>query len=101
MHKIVVLYNRPKDPAHFREYYVTKHLPLAATFPGLKASRHSFEIASLGSEAPYFAIWEGEFADAAAAQAALMSEIGQRVAADTANYADGGLTILHFTAVEE
>ena len=27
MHKLVVLYNEPKDPTHFRKYYVETHLP--------------------------------------------------------------------------
>lgn len=101
MHKVVVLYNTPADPAHFKSYYETTHLPLAAQFPGLLASRHSFDLHGAGGESPYFAIWEGEFADAAAAGAAMQSEMGQKIAADTANYADGGLTILHFTAIED
>ena len=28
MHKLVVLYSKPADPDHFRDYYVTNHLPL-------------------------------------------------------------------------
>jgi uncharacterized protein (TIGR02118 family) len=97
MHKIVALYNTPKDPAHFRSYYVGTHLPLAAHLPGLLASRHSFAIQGLGGPAPYFCIWEGEFADEAAAMRAMTSEAGQKVAADTANYADGGMLLFHFT----
>ncbi len=101
MHKVVVLYNAPSDPDYFKSYYESNHLPLAATFPGLQASRHSFALEGAGAPSPYFAIWEGEWADAAAAGAAMQSEIGQKVAADTANYADGGLTIFHFTAIED
>jgi uncharacterized protein (TIGR02118 family) len=97
MHKIVALYNPPKDPAHFQKYYTETHLPLAAGLPGLKASRHSFSIQGAGAPSPYFCIWEGDFADAAAAGAAMTSEIGQKVAADTANYASGGVTIVHYT----
>jgi uncharacterized protein (TIGR02118 family) len=40
MHKLLVLYNEPKDPTHFRKYYVEKHLPLSK-IPGLKASRYN------------------------------------------------------------
>jgi len=100
VHKIVVLYNAPADPQAFKDYYERKHLPLAAGLPGLTASRHSFAVEGMGGPAPYFAIWEGEFADAAAFGAAMASDLGQAVAADTANYADGGLTMFHFTAVE-
>ena len=28
MHRMLVLYNEPKDPAHFKKYYVETHLPL-------------------------------------------------------------------------
>ena len=30
MHKLLVLYNEPKDPTHFRKYYVETHLPLVS-----------------------------------------------------------------------
>ena len=33
MHKLLVLYNEPKDPAHFRKYYVETHVPLASKLP--------------------------------------------------------------------
>lgn len=101
MYKIVVLYNAPKDPAHFKHYYETKHLPLAAKLPGLKASRHGFELAGAGGPPPYFAIWEGEFADGAAAAAAMGSAIGQQVAGDVVNYADGGFTLFHYAPKED
>ena len=38
MNKLLVLYNEPKDPAHFRKYYVETHSPLVSRLPGLKAS---------------------------------------------------------------
>lgn len=100
MYKIIVLYNTPADPAHFKDYYVNKHLPLAAKLPGLVASRHGFDLQGGGGPAPYFAVWEGEFADGAAAGAAMGSPIGQQVAADVANYADGGFTLFHYAAQE-
>jgi uncharacterized protein (TIGR02118 family) len=49
MHKLLVLYHEPNDPAHFRKYYVETHLPLASKLPGLKASRYSFDVKPLGS----------------------------------------------------
>ena len=100
MHRVLALYPPPKDPAHFKKYYVERHLPLAAQMPGLLSSRHSFAIEGVGAPAPYFCIWEGEFANEAAMAAATQSEIGQKVAADVANYATGGVTILHFDAAE-
>jgi 4-carboxymuconolactone decarboxylase len=96
MHRVLALYPPPKDPAHFKKYYVEKHLPLAAQMPGLLSSRHSFAIEGVTGPSPYFCIWEGEFASEAAMAAATQSPIGQKVAADVANYATSGVTILHF-----
>jgi len=100
MHRVLALYPPPKDPAHFKKYYEEKHLPLAAQMPGLLSSRHSFAIEGITGPSPYFCIWEGEFANEAAMAAASQSEIGQKVAADVANYATGGVTILHFDVAQ-
>ena len=98
MHKLVVLYPRPADPDQFRDYYVTNHLPLVAEMPGLLACRYSFDVAATAGEAPYFAIFEADFADAAAMAASRESPQGQRVAADVANYATGGAVVIHYPA---
>ena len=100
MFKIVVIYDQPSDPEHFKSYYVEKHLPLAAQLPGILSSTYSFDVQGMGPHSPVFAIWVGEFPDAAAAGAAMASEIGQKVAADAPNYTDGGFTLLQFTADE-
>ncbi|HXQ25717.1 MAG TPA: EthD family reductase [Candidatus Acidoferrales bacterium] len=96
MHKVLALYPPPRDPAHFKRYYEETHLPLAGQLPGLLSSRYTFSIDGVGSPSPYFCIWEGEFASEAAMGAAMQSPIGQKVAADVANYATGGVTIIHF-----
>ncbi|MCJ0874754.1 EthD family reductase [Streptomyces sp. AP-93] len=96
MHKLVVLYSEPADPDHFRDYYVTNHLPLVMNWPGPLAWRYSFDVAALEGEAPYFAVFEADFADASAMDAALASPHGQRLAADVANYATGGAVIIHY-----
>jgi uncharacterized protein (TIGR02118 family) len=95
MHKLMVLYPEPADPDHFRDYYVNNHLPLVARMPGLLAYRYSFEVAAAG-QAPYFAVFEADFADAAAMTEARASEPGRQAAADVANYATGGAVIIHF-----
>ncbi len=96
MHKLVVLYSHPASPDAFRRYYTETHLPLAAQLPGLKASRHAFDVAGVGAPSPYFCVWEGEFDSAQAMGAAMESDIGKAVAADVANYATGGVQILHY-----
>jgi len=52
-------FTAPDRRDHFRHYYEETHLPLAAKLPGLKASRHSFDlVAKGGSPSPYFCMWE-------------------------------------------
>lgn len=96
MHKLVVLYSTPADPDHFRDYYVTKHLPLVTKMPGLLAWRYSFDVEATDGAAPYFAIFEADFADAAAMAASRASQEGRRAAADVANYATGGAVVIHY-----
>ncbi|KUL30950.1 EthD family reductase [Actinoplanes awajinensis] len=96
MHKMVVLYPEPTDPDHFRDYYVTTHLPLVTQMPGLLAWRYSFDVAAAQGQTPYFAVFEAEFADAAAMGAATASPEGRRVSADVTNYATGGAVVIHY-----
>ncbi|MFE9321920.1 EthD family reductase [Nocardia sp. NPDC052278] len=96
MHKLLVLYPKPVDPDHFRDYYVTTHLPLVMNWPGLLACRYSFDVAATKGEAPYFAVFEADFADATAMAAARSSPHGQRAAADVVNYATGGVVVIDY-----
>ncbi len=102
MHKLLVLYNAPKDPTHFRKYYVETHLPLASKIPGVKSSCYSFDVKAMGpgnlgpGNSPYFCIFEAEFESEAALMGALASKEGQAVANDVPNYASGGVTMVHF-----
>ena len=81
MHRLLVLYNEPKDPAHFRKYYVETHLPL---------------VRPLGGKATYFCVFEVDFESEAAMMSAFSSKEGQAVAGDVPNYASGGVTMVHF-----
>lgn len=96
MHQLLVLYPEPADPYHFHDYYVTVHLPLVMDMPGLIACRYSFDVAATKGEAPYFAVFQADFADAHAMAAARASSQGQRVTADVANYATGGAVVIHY-----
>lgn len=96
MYKLLVLYPEPIDPDHFREYYVTEHLPLATAMPGMLSWNYSFDVAMKQGQTPYFAVFEAEFADAAAYAAASESPQGRRAAEDVANYATGGAVVLHY-----
>ncbi|WP_439574948.1 EthD family reductase [Phreatobacter sp.] len=97
MHRLLVLYNEPQDPAHFRSYYVENHLPLASKIPGVKAATYTFDVKTLGpGMTSYFCIFSADFESEAALMSALASPEGQATAADIANYASGGASLLHF-----
>ena len=96
MHRLLVLYNEPKDPAHFRKYYVETHVPLAHKLPGVKNPRYSFDVKPLGPGKAPFCIFEADFDSEAALMSALGSNEGKAVAGDVPNYASGGVTMAHF-----
>lgn len=100
MYRLLVLYNKPNDPEHFRKHYAEIHLPLCAKMQGVKAASFSYEPKSLlPGEPPFFCVFEADFESEEALMAALGSKEGQAVAADVANYASGGVTMLHFPVV--
>jgi uncharacterized protein (TIGR02118 family) len=96
MHRLLVLYPPPSDPGHFRSYYENTHLPLAAKLPGLRGYRYSFDVAAAEGESPYFCVFEADFDDAAAMNAARQSTEGQATLADVPNYATGGVVVLNY-----
>jgi len=96
MYRFSVFYPPPKDPAHFRDYYVHNHLPKARELPNIKATRYAFNVEALEGDSPYFCIFEADFDSKEEMFQSLQSEQGQLVAADVPNYATGGAIILHF-----
>jgi uncharacterized protein (TIGR02118 family) len=96
MHKLVVLYPHPADPAAFESYYRTTHLPIASRLPGKLGHRFSTAVHAQGQESPYFAVYEADFADEAAMVAALASPEGRAVQDDVPNYAPEGTVVLHY-----
>lgn len=102
MHKLVVLYPHPADPAAFIDYYESTHLPLAAQLPGLQSWRYTTDVqpGPDGAPAAFFAVFEAEFASVDDFRAAMGSPEGQAVAADVPNYATGGATIIDYPVTE-
>ena len=96
MHRMLVLYNEPKDPTHFKKYYIETHLPLVSKMQGVKKVSYSFDVKPLGGKATYFAVFEADFESEAVMMSALSSKEGQAVAGDVPNYASGGVTMAHF-----
>jgi uncharacterized protein (TIGR02118 family) len=95
MHRLV-LYPPPTDPDHFRAYYEETHLKLVAKLPGLRGYRYGFDVAVDDGDSPYFCVFEADFDDGAAMNAARQSTEGQAVRADTPNYATGGAVALTY-----
>ncbi|GAA4431145.1 EthD family reductase [Georgenia halophila] len=96
MHKVLVLYPTPTDPAAFEEYYRNVHLPLARKLPGMLDHRFTLSVSAGDQESPYFAIFEADFPDEATYAASMASPEGQAVGADVPNYATGGAVVLHY-----
>src|SRR5665213_1517616 len=94
MHKLIALYHPPKDPVQFREHLLNVHLPLVAAFPGLRALRVAFDVASPSGPSPYSAAVECDFDDESSLNRALASPQGEAASADVPNYAAAGVIII-------
>lgn len=100
MHRLLVSYPTPVDAAHFMDYYVGTHVPLARTLPGLLGCRW-MQPKPLGKDAAApFLLFEGDFASEAAMFEALGSPIGAKVAADVPNYSPAGASLVHYAVPE-
>ncbi|HQW44044.1 MAG: EthD family reductase [Chitinophagaceae bacterium] len=95
MIKLTVLYGHPTDPAAFETYYANTHLPISAKITGFeKAELTKFISAPDGSPAAHYRMAEFWFTSPEALQAAMGSPEGQATAADLANFATGGVTLM-------
>ena len=90
MHRLVVLYGTPTDPAHFRRHYEEVHVPLAKRVPGIQAMHYSLDVAGVpsnGAEDPLehdlavFCAFQADWEDLPSMVAALSSPEGQAVVA--------------------
>ncbi len=101
MAKLVAIYNIPKDPQAFDDYYFSKHVPLANKIPGLKSNEVSIgSVSGIGGKSSYHRVAMLGFDSVEAIQNALTSPEGQATAADLANFADAGVELLIFDTKE-
>jgi len=94
---LMAFYPQPQDPEKFDAYYWKTHVPLAKKMPGLK----KFEVSkgtvqSADGKTPYYLVALLEWDSMEALQASLASKEGQEAAADVANFAPEGTTVLIF-----
>lgn len=94
MYTLTVCYGHPNDHAAFDEYYSSTHRALADKIPGVREWNAGKCSAPDGSKPPYYVIASLRFDSQAALQAGLASPEGQEAAADIANFATGGATLL-------
>lgn len=95
MIKATLLYGHPVDPDVFEKYYVETHLPIAAQMKGVtKLALTKFLSAPDGGKAAYYRMAELFFEDPQQLQETMNSPEGQAAAADLANFATGGVTMI-------
>jgi uncharacterized protein (TIGR02118 family) len=96
VHRLVVSYGQPTDPAAFDAYYRETHAPLALKQPGLV--RLTFGHAqSLDPKQPGpYVVAELDFDSEEAMQASMASPEGRAAGKDMRNFATGGVTFVHF-----
>jgi uncharacterized protein (TIGR02118 family) len=96
MAQLVVLYKTPTDAGAFEHYYRERHIPLAWKVPKLRSyTISSGPVKAIGGDAPHL-VATLTFETMQDLEAALSSVEGQAAAADLANFATGGATLLIF-----
>jgi uncharacterized protein (TIGR02118 family) len=96
VHRLVVSYGQPDDPAAFDAHYLGTHAPLALAQPGLV--RFTFGHArplDPNQPGPYL-VAELDFDSEQAMGESMTSPEGRAAGKDIANFATGGATFVHF-----
>jgi uncharacterized protein (TIGR02118 family) len=96
VHRLVVSYGQPTDPAAFDAYYRETHTPLALQQPGLVRLTYG-HAQSLDPRQPGpYLVAELDFDSEEAMGASMSSPEGRAAGKDIANFATGGVTFVHF-----
>ena len=96
MQRFLALYSRPEDATAFREHYTTVHAPLVEALPGIRNISYAFDVTALQGDTTYGCVFEAEFDDEGASQAALGSPEGDKAAAELANFSGAGVELLTY-----
>ena len=100
MHRLMVSYGQPTDPAAFDAHYRDTHAPLALKMPGLVRFTYGHPQAmDPSSPAPYL-VAELDFESEQAMGEAFGSPEGVATAGDVPTFATGGATMAHFRVQE-
>ena len=95
---VVVLYNQPKDTTAFEKYYAEKHVPLFASHAQeigvTRVELVKFPATIDGQRPALYRMADLRFESRAALEKGIATAGFQAVAADLANFATGGVTVL-------
>jgi uncharacterized protein (TIGR02118 family) len=96
VHRLVVSYGQPTDPAAFDAHYRDTHAPLAQKMPGLVRFTVGHARAMDPAQPAPYLVAELDFDSEQAMGEAFASAEGQAAAADVGTFATGGATMTHF-----
>lgn len=85
MAKVIVIYDQPKDPDGFKNYYRDVHIPLVHKVPNLKGAEVHRVLQALNTNDHLYLIGELHFNNPEELTQALASAEGQELQADLAN----------------
>ena len=100
VHRLVVTYGQPSDPAAFDAYYRDTHTPLALKQPGLLRLTFGHPEAMGKVESLPYLVAELDFESEEAMGQTLASPEGKAAGGDLANFATGGVTFTHYDVHE-
>ncbi|SFU04985.1 conserved hypothetical protein [Geodermatophilus amargosae] len=100
VHRLVVSYGQPDDPAAFDAYYRDTHTPLAVQMPGLvRLTTGRPQSMDPSHPAPYL-VAQLDFDSEQAMGAAFASDEGKATAKDVPKFASGGAVMTHYEVNE-
>jgi uncharacterized protein (TIGR02118 family) len=100
VHRLVVSYGQPQDPAAFDAYYRDTHTPLALQQPGVLRLTFGHPRSLDPSQPAPYLVAELDFESQQAMNETLASPEGRAAGKDIANFATGGVTFTHFEVTE-
>ena len=86
MARLLVLYERPGDPAHFADYFHNTHMPLVRRLPGLRSCSFGPAAPVGKAETKFFWVWEGVYDSVDAIRMSHGSPEGMAVMNDIPNF---------------
>jgi uncharacterized protein (TIGR02118 family) len=95
VHRLIVQYGQPTDPAAFDRHYREVHVGLAQAIPGLVRFTIGHPQSLDQSPAPYL-VAELDFESAEALAKGMGSEAGAAAGADVATFATGGASMASY-----